>query len=366
MLYLDLFTRSYIEKIPISGLVLPSDINYLRRLYIFNKDNISKYYQDRNFAVKNTHILSRILEHFPTYINYDNFRYLEYSLDKLKYLSKHFKFTSDIEKGIVHPGYFFGNSNEEIILSSYEFFNVQDLITNWKKSKSVYILKHNRNDTRLLLPLGTNDGTRSGLSTILINIPKLALQYREFNKQKLTSSDSDQLVLNKNHFVIKYVLSNTIDDIVDHMLLNKVMDKFYGIETVTPKYKHRFKIFEPITQLERYSDQVLDVITSKHLDFVNILHNIPLIFNIDASELLALPDISYTNQVKWSLFVSRIDYMLFLYRVSKDKSKGMNKHYLNDWSRLAKRILRDNVLKDMFSYETEKEILEKVYEISNF
>lgn len=364
MLYFDLFTKSYIDKTPISGLVMPSDINYLRRLYIFNKDNIQRYYQERNFAVKNTHILSRILEHFPTYINYDNFKYIDYSLDKLKYLAKHFKFTSDMEKGIVHPGYFFGNENEEIIISSYELFNVSNLINNWKNEKTVYILKHNRNDTKLLLPLGTDDNSKAGLCSLIINIPKLALQYREFNKQQSISSNNDGIVLNKNNFVIKYVISNMIDDLVDHMLLNKVIDKFYGIETVNPKFKHRFKIFEPNLQIDRYVDQTLDVITSKSLDFVNILHNIHLIFKIDASELLTLPDISATNQVKWALFVSRLDYIIFLYDIAK--SKSMNKHYINDFKRLAKRIQRDNILQDKFSYEQQKDIEEKLYKVINF
>lgn len=366
MLYLDIFNRDYVNAAPITGIVHPTDLSYLRRLYIFNKDAIEKYYQDRNFSVKNTHILSRILEHFPTYVQYDTFRYIDYALDKLKYLAKHFKFTSDMEKGVIHPGYFFGNENEEIILASYELFNVQELTSNWKQAKTVYTLSHNRNDHRLLLPLGTDDQSKSGLCTILINIPKLAVQFREFNKlqaaHELGNTEDGTMVLNKNHFVIKYVISNMMDDVIDHMFLNKVMDKFYGIETVEPKFKHRFKIFEPNQQINRYVDQTLDVITNKNLDFVNILHNIHLMFKIDASELLALPNIGYTNQIKWALFVSRLDYMIFLFDVAKNKSA--NKHYITDWKRLAKRLERDNRLNDMFSYEIEKDIKEKLYKIS--
>lgn len=367
MLYLDLFNIKYIEKSPVTGLVIPSDINYLRRLYRFNKDSISSYYKKRNFTVKNTHILSRIIEHFPVYLNYDVYRYLDYANDKVKYLAKHFKFTSEIEYGIIHPSYFFGNDSEDIIIAGYELFNVNDFISNWKNESCITILKHNRNDTKLLLPLGTDDGSKTGINSLMINIPKLVIMYREFIKEQYANINENGIVLNKNHFVIKYVLSNMMEDLIDHTLLNKVIDKFYGIEEVIPKFKHKFKIFEPHIQLNRYIDNTLDVITSKHLDFINILHNIQLIFKIDASELLCLPSIGYTRQVKWALLVSRLDYMKFLYDIaSRSHSLSMNKHYLNDWARLAKRMLKDKNIEGLFSYEKEKEIKEKMYEISNY
>lgn len=359
MLHLDIFNRDYINKTPVSGVTVPSDLNYLRRLYTFNRDSIENYYQDRNFAVKNTHILSRILEHFPTYAGFDSYRYLDFANDKTKYLAKHFKFTSDDEKGIVHPSYFFGNEGEEIIISSYETFNVKEVEQNWKRAKTVNILKHNRNDTRLLLPMGNDDGSRSGLDVVLVNIPKLSIKYREFVKEQSTNAMTGQgLVLNKNHFVMKYVLSTMMEDEIDHVFMNKVMDRFYNREEVNPKFKHRFKLFEPSTQVDRYIDQTLDVITSKNLDFVNLLHNIQLIFRIDASELLALDDFGYTRAVKWSILASRIDYMLFLFDVAKNKD--MNKHYINDWKRFVSRMERDHNLEGMFSYTVEQELKEKM------
>lgn len=367
MLYLELFNREYIEKAPIKGVIVPSDLNYLKRLYIYNRDSISKYYKSRNFAVKNTHILSRILEHFPYYSGLSDYRYINYSFNKIKYLSKHFKFTSDIEKGIVHKDYFFGNNNEEIIIADFEDFNVSNVISNWENVSAISILKCDRNDDRLLLPLGIDDGSKANTSFILINIPKLALQYRQFLKKQSLNSDNNSIVLNKNHFVIKYVLSNTLEDIIDHMFLNRIMTRFYNQDIITPKYKHKFKIFTPETQLNRYVNNTLDVITNKKLDFVNLLTNINLVFKINALELLMLPSISYTRNIKNFLFLSRLDYILFLYDVSTmAKSLSQNRHFLNDFKRLAERILKDKVYTGLYSYEEEKNINEKLYRITQF
>ena len=363
MLYLDIFNTDYISKTPLSGIVLPSDLPYLKRLYHFNRDSIQSYYQSRNFSVKNTHIISRLLEHFPSFFQYDSFRYLEVANDKTKYLAKHFKFTSSIEKGIVHPSYFFGNEGEELIISSYENFDVNNTVHQWKTDAPISVLKHNRNDIKLLLPMGNNDESRSGLDVVLINIPRLSLKYREFLREQYQNSTTGEgLVLNKNHFIIKYLLPTMMEDVIDHVFLNKIMDKFYGKEEVVPKFKHRFKLFEPTTQIERYIKNTLDVITNKKTDFINLLRNMQLIFKKDASELLALNDLGVTRQVKWSIIASRLDYMLFLYDISK--SKDINQHYINDWKKLILRIKNDKSMMDMFSYQTNKELEEKMYKIS--
>lgn len=363
MLRLNIFDKEYVDKTPVSGVIVPSDTQYLRRLYMFNKDSIETYYLERSFSTKNTHILSRFLEHLPPFLNYDSYRYLEYFRGKVEYLGKHFNFTSDIEKGVVHPPYFFGNGGEEIIFSDYTNFDVAEVVRNWKLEPCLTVLNHSRNDTKLLLPLGNDNGCRGGLASIVIDLAKLALKYREFMREQYLSEINGGTVLNKNHFVMRHVLNTTVGDLVDHSFLNKVMDRFYGREEVTPKFKHRFKIFEPTTQIDRFVDQILDTITSKNIDFVNTLHNIPLMFKLDASELLLLPEFSGTRQSQWAFVVSRLEHMCFLYDVAKNKDG--NKQHINDWKNVVKRLERDSVIKDQFSYTTSSVIQEQMYKIKN-
>lgn len=363
MHYLDLFDRGYIARTPLTGSVVPSDLSYLRRLYTFNKDSIVNYYHERHFAVKNTHILSRYLEHVYIHSTYDDYRYLSYAEDKVTYLAKHFKFTSDIEKGVVHPPYFFGNAGEELIMAEDTYFNVGDITRNWKTASPVTILSHPRNDLKLLLPLGNDDGSKSGLSSMSINFSMLSVMYRKFiqEEQRKASEETEGVLQNKNHFVIKYVLPSMMEDEIDHVFLNRVMDLHYGVPIETPRLKHRFKLFEPETQVGRYAAQTLDVITSKRMDFPNILNNIQLIFKPTAGVLLGLPEDSVTRQNRWAMLASRLKYMCFVYDVAKDK--GLSRQHINDWKLLVKRIKQDKGFYDAFSYEVTQQLNDYLYRI---
>ncbi len=346
MMYLDLFDRSHLARTPAAGITYPRDIDYIRRQYIFNRDAIYDYYVSRNFAVKNTHILSRVLELFPVELSYDTHRYLEYVNNKLTYLAKHFKLTSDLEEGVLHPDHFFGNDGEEIIFSGYENFNALEFVRNWKASPCLFVLQHHRNDSRYLLPLGSDDKSRSGVSSLYLDVPKLALKWREFVRTQVNS----EVQLNKNHFVIKHVLNTCMDTVIDHTLLNKVMDGFYGREVQEPVKKHRFKLFDPSTQVQRYVKETLDVLDRKPMDFVSMLRHIKLVFHEDASVLLELPNFGATRQSRMALLHSRIDMMLFL--IDSSKNLGLSGQYLNDWKRLCQQVQRDNRINQFFSYES--------------
>ena len=357
--YLRIFNKDYINRTPKESIIIPNDIHQLRKLYTFNIEQIKSYYMNKNFIVKNTFILSRILELVPLLLSYEPDDYVNMIDKRIEYLTKHFKITSDIEKGIIHPGYFFGEGNSEIIISQYNYFSPYDVSKNWKTYNPIKILTHNRNDLNLLLPNGKDIGSRTGICSMIINFNMLALKYKEFIKESI----NNEMHLNKNHFIYKYVINLTISDIIDHIFLNKVMDKFYGRKEVVPKFKHVFKVFKPHTQIERYIENTIDVITDVKHDYVNILKNIKLITNEDASSLLELGPFIHNRQLLWSMFISRLDYMLFLYDLEKSRSRNI--HHLNDWKRLATRIYNDRVIEGKFDYHTEKIIKEKIYKLKN-
>lgn len=364
MQYLKLFESDYISRTPLRGVTIPRDLNYLRKLYHFNETAIGKYYRDREFAAKNSNVVSRLLEHIDPNLNNTVDRFSEIMRSRINYIGKFFRLTSEIEAGIVQPGLFFGKDNEEIVIANDEYFNPYEVEKNWKTASVLKIYKHEINDLKLLLPTGKTTGSRTGICSVSINLPKLAIMYRCFIREQRNNALMGSATLNKNYFVFKYIFSNNMKDIIDHVFLNKVMDKFYGRDEVIPKFKHPFKIYEPTTQVDRYVENVVDVITNKDLGFLDVLHNIPLMYNNSALDLLGLPDIAPTRQISWAVIISRLDHMLFLLDVAG--KLNVNSHHINDWKKLTFRLLRDNTFNGLFSYEKEKDIKDKLEKIATW
>lgn len=342
--------------------MVPRDIEYLRRLYRLNQEAVQNYYLSRSFAVKNTHIISRLLEHIPVHLSYEDYRYLDSVSGKLTYLGRHFLFTSDIEAGAVHPPYFFANSGEEFIFAGQDDFDVYRAQSGWRTMSAVRVLMHPRSDDRMLLATGVDDGGQGGLASVYVDLGVLAYQWRQFQReQTLAEATGEGMVLSKNHFVARHVLPGMLKDIIDHTLLNKLMAMFYAEETIHPKRKYPFRVFTPTTQVNRYLEETLERIQSKKMDFVAILRHIKLVFSDSAADLLALPGFGGTRQIKPAVLATRIRYMAFLLDVSKDLSAS--RHHVNDFKRFVSRIKTDNNLESGLSYEIWQGVQEKIARI---
>jgi len=364
MLYLELFRKEYVDKSPISGVVIQRDVNYLVNIYDYNISKIQNYYQNKIFAVKNNFILSRYVEHIPTDLSLPVENYVEQNRRFAIYLAKHFKFTSDIERGVVHNGYFYGEGNSEVILVDDSYFNPYQVELQWKTYPCISVLQHNINDFNMLLPVSRNYGQRKGITVISFNPSILAIKYRQFLREQRINESKGEPVLNKNHFMYKYVLPGILPTQTDHVFLNVLMDYFYNrYEIPIIKYKLPFPIYRPYKQIDRWVKDTLYTLQNKNTNFINLLANIILPSGKSALQALVLPDISPTIQVQWAMLLSRLKFMVFLIDVSKNKNQS--RHFINDWKNIIKRIQRTFDYGLLFSYEETKEIetyMEKILE----
>jgi hypothetical protein len=288
-----------------------------------------------------------MLEHLSAYPERDVYSYLDVHEERLIYLAKHFLISSDRERGVLHPPFFFGNDGSESLIAGNESFDAIAFERQWKTRPCLFVLSHPRDDTKALLPLGNKNGSRAGHAAVYIDLGRLAVKWRQFHLEQRQRGE-ESAVLSKNHFVMKYVLPSMMDTVLDHTLLNQVMAHFYGQKRTEPRKRHPFKIYEPDDQLQQYLEHTVQTLRAKPMDFVQMLRNIPLVFHEDASQLLALPPLAGSRQVMPAVITSRIRYMTFLIDISADLQP--NRHYLNDWKRLAQRLKADHTLESYLDY----------------
>lgn len=364
MLYLKIFDKSYVDKFPTTGVVLPKNLNFIRRVYHYNIDRLENYYQSKMFSVKK-HIITDMVGLFPILSEHDRmFTFLSLAEDKLEQISRTYKLVSVLDKGKVQKAHFYGNGGDEIIIDEFLNKDPIKIKDDWVMYPAVTVLAHPRDDLRLLPPIGLDDGSRSGLSVLSIDMTALAIKFREFAKYQSRREKEDKPIEPRSTFVTKYVLPGMFKSDLDHRLLNRIINRFYGIPETIPKKRLRFRLPELDNQVNRYADEVIENITNKELDFIAVLKNIPLVFTNDASELLSFNYIPSNRQTNWAYLASRLRVMCFLYDVAG--SHRRNQSYINDWKRLVKRLERDSALLGTFNKEVRRELdfyIEKIKEM---
>ena len=361
----NIFNKSYI---PIGSVALDPNTDLIKRVYISLINSIIKYYHTRVMSVKNNHLLCRIINTGFIPISYDSDRFTEIAYSRSPYIAKHFNLTSPINYGKIFKEIFYLDCNEIILFDDNDFIH-DEVIKNWQYVSAVKVLNHPFSNTSLLLPSGNsnfidnketyiNVGTNStysdkGLVTISINISLLLTQYKGFLLNNIYNTNTNLAI---PHFVHMYVLPNMLYSHIELVLMNRLMNLFYGSPMGVSYKKHPFSMPNYDRKLDTILMYSLRRIEESTSSYQTMLSNIPSIFNNNMLESLYMPDMARTKQVWWSLLLSRLNIIKFLLDVSDDRSLSFNKSYINTLKIDIKNIQRDSTFKIILSKEIEEDV----------
>jgi len=319
----------------------------IKRIYKRELDKIVSYFSNRVFAVNSDHILCRVLNTVNVPLAYSLDRFVESSIARSIYVSKNFNFTSPINYGIIHDGLFYGKGNDEIIIYNDDYFNPNTASRDWKKIQAVKVLEHNVSNMSLLLPNGKENNIEKGLAVISINIPLLLMQYRSFILEQAIKSNNS--LLSVSHFVHMYVLPNMLYSHIDIVIMNRLLNLYYGAPMGYGLKKYPFPIINYESNIDRVLLVILKHIKESGLLYENILENIPSINSDDLLEALIMPDTVKTKQVWWALLLARLKVSKFLLDVGEEKSIGNNRTLVNKIQIDLTRLLNENILKKVLT-----------------
>lgn len=356
----NLFTKRFLSN---NAVLLPPAFELFKRIYQREILNIVSYYNDRVYVVPSNHLLCRILTTAEIPYTYEIDRYMEVALARSPYVAKHFNFTSEINYGRFFDGVFYGEGNTELIIYNEEYFNPYEAIQNWKAIQAVQVLEHPVTDLGLLLPNGKENSTDKGLVVISINIPMLLLQYRGFQmEQRAKGIVESNSSLGVAHFVHMYVLPNMLYSHIELVILNRLMNLFYGAPMGDSLHKHPFLVVNYGDKLDKILESILRHVQDARMQYLSVLKNIPSVFEEDVQQALMMPDFAKTRQIWWSLVLSRMRIIKFLLDVGGENGVHVNRSYVNKFQLVLKRLLDENLYKailprDLY-FDTEETIKE--------
>lgn len=372
----NIFNNTYQSSASVS---INATFELVKRTYQNTIDTIINYYQHRTFAVKSNHLLCRIINIGMIPISYDKDRFNEVALVRSPYLAKHFNLTSPINYGSTFKDVFYSNCTEFILYDDSDFDH-NLVLQDWRNICAVKVLDHPISNTGFLIPSGNggiinnkekeiefesdtaNLYSDKGMAVISINIPLLLTQYKGFLLESINNTNITS-ELSVANFVHMYVLPNMLYSHVDLVVLNRMMNIFYGAPMGESYRKYPFPISNYNSKLDYVLKQSLIRVKTSSYIYPSMLMNMPSVFNDSILKSLIIPDITQTSQVWWLLILSRLKVMKFLLDISNEKALSNNRSYINSLKINIKNLKRNSVYKTLLPDDIYYEVNEIFNEI---
>lgn len=334
------------------GTIIPKDWNHLKSYLNNNLTKTIKFYRNSTIPVSSDHLLVKLIQSFNIPLSLNINRYFDYIDDRSLNLSMSLGMTSAIYPGKMFRNVFFGENSNEIIIAQNNEFDINSLKNNWKKLRSISILKHPYTNLNLDLPNGKNKYSETGISVISINIPLLMLQYREF----VLSEENKQHPRTVMHFLHMYAIPNMLPSLLDGALINRFNCLLTSTPIITSLNKHSFFLTDCNKDLNRIYFSLIDnLLKNSDNDIYGILRNIPLVFYNNALEYAYLPKIVPTRQINWALSLSRLDLTIMILRMLIKTKSARSKSEINLLLRMLDQYRTNNIFPTVLTNDVVRE-----------
>lgn len=321
-----------------SGVYVFPELAYTRRLYGDMREDVKAYYARAPKAVNAKNLFGNLLLHLQIRMDMDDYTFSRMVEDKVAPLEKVFGLVASNSRGRVHQGgVTLGENTSEIVISTYEPFNTENLKANWRKLTPVRYLYHTRTD--LNLPIMNNASPVKGYGVTVVNIPMLAVMYRYWLRWQSTVEQKEVVY----RFIGSCVLPNAIDSYLDIAFFNRLARDSLGIGTGKFPNPHPFYL----TDMKNRVDMIINAYNAQALqrtrDLEQLAQATPMLVKDNLFEVAKLPNDPVTRQNEWALAIARLPYVKFL--ITKVlQASGTDRSQLNDVKIALLEARWDNVL----------------------
>lgn len=326
------------------------ELVYIRRTYADLISSVEQYYHRAPKFVEADNLFGQLLTHIPPRWDLDDFSYVRFVEDVAVPLVRAFGFTSGNYKGKVHEaGVTLGPSTQEVVLATFEAFDINNIKRRWRDLQPLRYLYHTRVDVNLPVLNNTTPGRGYGVS--VINVSMLALQRRYWLRNQMERADG--LRDSVYRFIGGFVLPNAVSSYLDIAFFNRISRQANDIPTPSFPMPHPFYITDMTQRLERVGKEINAQNASRASDLERLAWATPMIVKDNLFNVMALPKQPITRANEWALCIARLPYVKYLVRECL-KATGTDRSQMNEVLVTLMEAKRDSLFGGMGSNDMVK------------
>lgn len=293
----------------------------------FNIRQIKNYRRMNTRYFPGGHLLLRLLGSVPVSMQHDSVQYNDRVSDIAMGLAQSYGLTSALSRGRLHsPGPFLGPNSSEAIILNVDQWDVEEGLKRWEELAPIRYLSHSMTTLKMPVADGVFNTPESGISVITINLPMLMSQYRAWRFKFQMTDESPRTVA---QFLQAYPLPNMLDSQVELAILNRLMCIYSGTPIPQSNFRHQFYQIDWSSNVDQVLQKYLMLIGGRRLDFDTQVSHIPVVTSENLHQTLQLPEMPYSVQLQWAIFLARLPIAGFLVKWNHDTGNQRNRPYLN-------------------------------------
>ena len=283
------------------------------------KDDINAYtqfYRPASHAVPSDHFLVKLLHSINVSIDHGIYGYVGRVQDLALDLSMMLKMTSMQAPGASFTNVLYGDGIAEILIATIDDFDIMQAESRWMDLTPITVLSHPVASIDFPELWGQTQFDNPGIAVIAINIPMLALQYRQFRLAEMALGIENRH--NVMQFLTAYPLCNAIRSHINVGYFNMFNEYYFNGTLSNQLFDRRYARIDRSELAYKTITTVFNKVIGKQGTVYQLMENIQLPFDSSLYGALQLPDILFTRQCIWALILARIPYIKFLVNINSD------------------------------------------------
>lgn len=322
---------------------------------------VESYYRNWVTSIKNEHLLVRLLLGLNVSFKRDIQNYVDVIGDNIGLFCNSLKITNSLGYGKVFtPGVFYGLNTTEIIVADETRFDVYEAYKHWRDLKPIRILRHPFTDLNMGLARGNEYESREyGIAVIAINVPMLALMYRAWCAYE--AQQNREASYGVRHFIAMFVIPSMVSSHLDISLFNRMVSLYFKEDVASFHKAHSFFTTDRTAEVDDYLKKEIAILKKRRMTFDELLNIVPCVTSPTLYDLMRLPEVIPTRQVKWGLMIAQLPLLRFLLDIDHETDSGKNSYYLarlRTWLRIVR---TDRVLENVLPLDVLNDIDNMIY-----